>query len=52
MGFIPMVALYWFENRLLTYWFMSDVFPTLIVSASPRFGVNGRVAEAQLGEVG
>ena len=25
----PMVALYWFENFLLTYWFMSDVFPTL-----------------------
>jgi hypothetical protein len=27
-----MVALYWLENRLLTYWFMSDVFPTLTVS--------------------
>lgn len=24
-----MVALYWFEKRLLTYWFMSEVFPTL-----------------------
>jgi hypothetical protein len=25
----PMVALYWFEKRLLTYWFIRDVFPTL-----------------------
>lgn len=25
----PIVALYWLENRLLTYWFMSDVLPTL-----------------------
>ena len=25
----PIVALYWLLNRLLTYWFMSDVFPTL-----------------------
>lgn len=25
----PIVALYWFENFLLTYWFMRDVFPTL-----------------------
>lgn len=24
-----MVALYWFENFLFTYWFMSDVLPTL-----------------------
>ena len=24
----PMVALYWLENFLLTYWFISDVFPT------------------------
>ena len=23
------MALYWLLNRLLTYWFMSDVFPTL-----------------------
>ena len=23
-----MVALYWFENFLLTYWFMREVFPT------------------------
>lgn len=29
----PIVALYWFENRLFIYWFMSDVFPTLL---SPR----------------
>jgi hypothetical protein len=29
-----MVALYWFENRLLTYWFMRDVFPTLFVSSA------------------
>jgi len=29
---LPIVALYWLENRLLTYWFMSDVFPTLDVS--------------------
>lgn len=27
----PIVALYWFENRLLTYWFMSEVLPTLYV---------------------
>ena len=26
---LPMVALYWFEKRLLTYWFMSEVLPTL-----------------------
>lgn len=26
----PMVALYCVEKRLLTYWFMSDVFPTLL----------------------
>ena len=25
----PIVALYWLLNFLLTYWFMSDVFPTL-----------------------
>lgn len=25
----PMVALYWLLNRLFTYWFMSDVLPTL-----------------------
>jgi hypothetical protein len=25
----PIVALYWFENRLFTYWFIKDVFPTL-----------------------
>lgn len=25
----PIVALYWLLNRLLTYWFMRDVFPTL-----------------------
>lgn len=25
----PMVALYWLLNRLLTYWFMSEVLPTL-----------------------
>ena len=24
-----MVALYWFEKRLLTYWFIRDVLPTL-----------------------
>jgi hypothetical protein len=24
-----MVALYWLENFLLTYWFMREVFPTL-----------------------
>jgi hypothetical protein len=24
-----MVALYWLLNRLFTYWFMSDVLPTL-----------------------
>lgn len=28
-GHLPMVALYWFEKRLLTYWFMSEVLPTL-----------------------
>lgn len=25
----PIVALYWLLNFLFTYWFMSDVFPTL-----------------------
>ena len=25
----PMVALYWEVNFLFTYWFISDVFPTL-----------------------
>lgn len=25
----PIVALYWLLNRLFTYWFMRDVFPTL-----------------------
>ncbi len=29
----PMVALYWLENFLLTYWFMREVFPT---PESPR----------------
>lgn len=29
----PMVALYWLEKRLLTYWFISDVLPT---DESPR----------------
>lgn len=29
----PIVALYWLENRLLTYWFIKEVFPTLL---SPR----------------
>ena len=29
----PMVALYWLLNFLLTYWFMSEVFPTPL---SPR----------------
>lgn len=29
----PIVALYWLENFLLTYWFMSEVFPT---PESPR----------------
>lgn len=28
-----MVALYWLENFLLTYWFIKDVFPT---PESPR----------------
>ena len=26
----PMVALYWLLNLLFTYWFMSEVFPTLV----------------------
>ena len=26
----PIVALYWVLKRLLTYWFMSDVLPTLL----------------------
>lgn len=26
----PIVALYWLLKRLFTYWFMRDVFPTLI----------------------
>ena len=25
-----MVALYWLENLLFTYWFIKDVFPTLL----------------------
>ena len=25
----PIVALYWLLNRLLTYWFMREVLPTL-----------------------
>lgn len=25
----PIVALYWLENRLLTYWFIREVLPTL-----------------------
>lgn len=29
----PIVALYWLENRLFTYWFISDVLPT---EESPR----------------
>ena len=29
----PMVALYWLENFLFTYWFMRDVLPTPL---SPR----------------
>jgi len=52
MSFIPMVALYWFENRLLTYWFIRDVFPTLIVSAYPGSNTSSRVAGLQLGQVG
>lgn len=27
-----MVALYWFEKRLLTYWFIREVLPTLGIS--------------------
>ena len=30
----PIVALYWLENFLFTYWFMRDVFPTLHAEAS------------------
>ena len=30
----PMVALYWMENLRLTYWFMSEVLPTLRVWAA------------------
>jgi hypothetical protein len=26
----PIVALYWLLNLLFTYWFMSEVFPTLV----------------------
>jgi len=33
----PMVALYWVLNRLFTYWFMSDVFPTLKVNRNIYF---------------
>ncbi len=29
----PMVALYWFENFFITYWFITDVLPTPL---SPR----------------
>lgn len=32
-----MVALYWLLNRLLTYWFINDVFPTLATSDKPLF---------------
>lgn len=31
----PMVALYWLLNRLLTYWFMSEVLPTLPTTTTP-----------------
>lgn len=27
----PIVALYWLLKRLLTYWFMRDVLPTLLM---------------------
>lgn len=33
----PMVALYWLLNRLFTYWFMSEVLPTLrVAEREPR----------------
>ena len=31
----PMVALYWLLNLLFTYWFMSEVFPTLVSEHQP-----------------
>lgn len=34
-----MVALYWFEKRLLTYWFIRDVLPTLTKLAVLYFGM-------------
>lgn len=30
----PIVALYWLLKRLFTYWFMSEVFPTLNAKVS------------------
>jgi hypothetical protein len=33
-----MVALYWLLNRLLTYWFIRDVFPTLQVQRMGQLG--------------
>lgn len=48
----PIVALYWLLNRLLTYWFIREVLPTLwVCTVSGRVGLssggwNGpRVAE-------
>jgi len=32
----PIVALYWLLKRLLTYWFISDVLPTLHESMGPK----------------
>lgn len=34
----PMVALYWLLNFLFTYWFISDVLPTLRAARSKRRG--------------
>ncbi|TFK36724.1 hypothetical protein BDQ12DRAFT_686388 [Crucibulum laeve] len=41
--FAPMVAFYWLLNRLLTYWFMREVSPTL----SPRKLMSYMVSAAE-----
>lgn len=41
----PMVALYWLLNFLLTYWFISDVFPTLHTRTKEAFVNNKRTLQ-------
>lgn len=39
----PIVALYWLLNFLFTYWFMSDVFPTLKLEKNHKHKSNRKV---------